>query len=184
MVVRVHAFGGRKAQRIPVEQVDAAERCVAKRANASDDCLEYRLRIGLRLADHAQDLARRRLLFQRFGQVDVAHLQFLEQPHVLDGDHGLVRKRLQQLDLRIRKWARHIAIDGDRADRLDRREAWARRGRFGSRPPWRRRDACIPDPRERRRYGRCPGQNGPARRTAAVGNRGIDAAQRLFPLGI
>ena len=32
-------------------------------------------------------------------QLAVAPLQLLEQPGVLDGDHGLVRERLQQRDL-------------------------------------------------------------------------------------
>ena len=45
------------------------------------------------LADDAQDFARRRLLLQRF-------LEFLEQPHILDGDHRLIGEGFEQLDLR------------------------------------------------------------------------------------
>ena len=33
-------------------------------------------------------------------EVAVAFLQFFEQPHVLDGDHGLVGEGFEQLDLR------------------------------------------------------------------------------------
>ena len=33
------------------------------------------------------------------GQVAVARLQLLEQPHVLDGDHGLVGEGLEERDL-------------------------------------------------------------------------------------
>ena len=40
-----------------------------------------------------KDFTRGRLLFQRF-------LEFLEQPHVLDGDHGLIGEGFEQLDLR------------------------------------------------------------------------------------
>src|SRR5215472_19288102 len=39
-------------------------------------------------------------MLQSLAQFRVALLQFFEQPHVLDGDHSLVGKGLQQLDLR------------------------------------------------------------------------------------
>ena len=55
--------------------------------------IEHRLNIRRRTGDNAQDFTRRCLLLQRF-------LQFLEQPHVLDGDHGLVGEGFKQLDLR------------------------------------------------------------------------------------
>ncbi len=53
--------------------------------------------------DHAQDLARRRLLLERLGQVAVARLQLVEQAHVLDRDHRLVGERRHQLDLLVRE---------------------------------------------------------------------------------
>ena len=40
-----------------------------------------------------KNLARRRLLLQGL-------LEFLEQPNVLDGDHGLIGEGFQELDLR------------------------------------------------------------------------------------
>ena len=57
---------------------------------------EYRvknwLQIRRRAGDHAQDFTRGRLLFQRF-------LEFLEQSHVLDSDHGLVGEGFEESDL-------------------------------------------------------------------------------------
>ena len=43
----------------------------------------------------------RRLLLERLGEVAVAGLELLEQPHVLDGDDGLVGEGLEQRDLRV-----------------------------------------------------------------------------------
>ena len=62
---------------------------------------KHRLQVGRRAADDAQDLAGRRLLLQRLGQLAVALLQLLEQPRVLDGDDGLVGEGLQQRDLLV-----------------------------------------------------------------------------------
>ena len=55
--------------------------------------IQHRLNIRRRAGDNTQDFTRRCLLLQRF-------LEFLEQPHILDGDHGLVGEGFQQLDLR------------------------------------------------------------------------------------
>ena len=61
-----------------------------------------------------KNLTRRRLLLQRLGEIAVAFLQFLEQPHVLDGDHRLVGEGLEQRDLffgkRTRPPSRRIVI--------------------------------------------------------------------------
>ena len=46
---------------------------------------------------------RRRLLLERLGQLAVPSLEFLEQSHVLDGDHGLVGEGLEQGDLPVRE---------------------------------------------------------------------------------
>ena len=47
------------------------------------DDVKHRLDIRRRASNDAKDLARRRLLLKRFRE-------FLEQPHVLDGNHGLI----------------------------------------------------------------------------------------------
>ena len=80
-----------------VELEHRAEETVAQPDGAADDCVEHRLDVGRRAADHPQDLARRRLLLERLGHLRVGLrdravllLQFREQPDVLDGDDGLV----------------------------------------------------------------------------------------------
>src|SRR5262249_48847311 len=57
-----------------------------------DDGVEDRLHIGRRPADDAEHFGRRRLMLKGFAQFCIALLDLLEQPHVLDGDHSLVRE--------------------------------------------------------------------------------------------
>ena len=49
-------------------------------------------------------------------KVAVARLELLEQPHVLDGDDGLIGEGLEERDLGLREGPRRVAIDDDRAD--------------------------------------------------------------------
>ena len=70
-----------------------------------DQGVEHRLQVDGRAADDLKNLAGRRLLLQRFGDFGVARLKLLEQPHVLDSDHGLVGEGPQQLDLLLRERA-------------------------------------------------------------------------------
>src|SRR5215467_12417961 len=90
--------------------------------------VEYRLYVGGRTCDHPQDLARRRLLLQRLGQVLIASLELLEQPHVLDGDDGLVGEGLEQRDLLVGERPYLISVDCDdteqrsRSDHRDRHD--------------------------------------------------------------
>src|SRR5262249_42790514 len=60
-----------------------------------DDCVEDWLHTSRRLADYAQYLRRRRPLLERHCKVAVPRLEFVEQPHVLDGDHRLIGEGLQ-----------------------------------------------------------------------------------------
>ena len=78
---------------------------VAKPRRAFRHSIQHRLNIRRRAGDHAQNLARRRLLFQCFGELPVAGIEFVEQADVLDGDDRLASKCLQELDLFIRKRA-------------------------------------------------------------------------------
>ena len=66
---------------------------------ALDDGVEDRLHVRGRAADDAEHLGCCRLMLQGLAQFCVALLQFLEQPHVLDGDHGLVGEGFKQFDL-------------------------------------------------------------------------------------
>ena len=50
------------------------------------------------------------------GQLGRARLHLLEQPRVLDGDHGLVGKGLDQFDLTVGKRPYGIPGDGNDAD--------------------------------------------------------------------
>ena len=65
-----------------------------------------------------QHLGGRGLLLQRLGQIVGALAQLVEQPRVLDGDHGLGGEVLHQLDLLVVERPHLLAIDGDRADNL------------------------------------------------------------------
>src|SRR5215831_12498371 len=93
---------GDKMEQLAVELVERAEESVAQFHGASDDCVEHRLHVGRRLADHAQDLARRR-------QVAVALSQFGEQAHVLDGNNRLVGEGLEERNLVVSEAARLAA---------------------------------------------------------------------------
>ena len=66
---------------------------VAHTRSALRDRIQHGLDIRRRAGDDTQDFARRRLLLQRF-------FEFLKQPRVLDGNHGLISEGLKQLDLR------------------------------------------------------------------------------------
>ena len=70
---------------------------------ALDDGVEDRLHVGGRAADDAEHLGRCCLMLQGLAQFCVALLEFLEQPHVLDGDHGLIGEGLEELDLLVRE---------------------------------------------------------------------------------
>ena len=75
-----------------VESKNGAAPGVTQAQRTCGDGIEYRLHIGLRLADRAQDLAGRRLLLERF-------LGGAELANVFDGDRGLRGKRLDQGNL-------------------------------------------------------------------------------------
>jgi hypothetical protein len=75
---------------------------------AFSDCLEDRVGVSRRSRDHAENLARGRLLLQGLGHLGmglrerpVLLLQLCEQAGVLDGDHRLVGEGHHQLDLPI-----------------------------------------------------------------------------------
>ena len=83
---------------------------------ALDDGVEDRLHVRGRAADDAEHFGRCRLMLQGFAQLCVALLEFLEQPHVLDGDDGLVGEGFEKRDLLIGEWANFGATDHNRPD--------------------------------------------------------------------
>jgi hypothetical protein len=58
------------------------------------------------------------LLLQRLGEVAGARLHLVEQPHVLDRDHGLIGKRLQELFLNLRDRSGLAPGNDDDAERF------------------------------------------------------------------
>ena len=66
---------------------------------AFDYSIEHRLHVRGRAADDAEHLGCRSLMLQGLAQFRVALLDLFEQPHVLDGDDGLVGEGFEQLDL-------------------------------------------------------------------------------------
>ena len=62
---------------------------------ALDDGVENRLHVRGRAADDAKHLGRCRLMLQGLAQFRIAFLEFFEQPHVLNGNDGLIGEGLQ-----------------------------------------------------------------------------------------
>src|SRR5262245_36341258 len=92
--------------------------------STTDDRVEHRLHISRRLADHLQDVGGGDLLVKclgyprmGLGQRTLLLLQLLEQPHVLDGNDGLVGERLEQRDLLIRELPYLLPAKEERSDR-------------------------------------------------------------------
>src|SRR5215470_16836561 len=84
--------------------------------------VQDRLNIRRRTGDDTQNFTRGCLLFQRL-------LEFVEQAHILDGDHRLIGKRFEKLDLFLRKRANLRPTDHDRPDRNTLTQQW--RGEYG-----------------------------------------------------
>src|SRR5262245_16597958 len=98
-----------------------------------DDRVEYWLYVRRRSRNHTQDLARRRLLLQRLGDLGMSRrqrpvliLQLREQAHVLNGDDRLVREGLEQRDLVAGEPAGLATGHRDRSDRPVVAEHWHR----------------------------------------------------------
>src|SRR3984957_2364922 len=103
---------------LAVEAVDAAARGAAQFGRAVRDRVQNGLHLGRRAAYRRQDLAGRRLMFQRLRQVSRLRLHLVEQPRVLNGDDRLIRESLEQLDLTFREGHRFGAAKSDHSDGL------------------------------------------------------------------
>jgi hypothetical protein len=82
----------------------------AERGRTLENRIEHRLQVRRRAGDDPQDLAGPRLLLQSL-------LRLVEQPHILDGDDGLVGEDLEQGDLPAGEEPSFCAAEADRADR-------------------------------------------------------------------
>src|SRR5262245_33421441 len=77
----------------------------------ADDGVERRAQL---VAHTGEEL---RLALARLRQLSALVLDFVEQPHILDGDHRLVCEGLHQLDLLVGEWTHGTTKQGDDADR-------------------------------------------------------------------
>src|SRR5262245_5578822 len=94
------------------------------------DSVKYGLQISRRATNNRKNVARRRLLLQSFGEITVPGLQFLEQPHVFDGNDGLVGEGLEEGDLLFRERTDLRAANQDRSNRNTLTEQWG--GEYGA----------------------------------------------------
>ena len=121
-----------------VEQ-QIAELCFADAGRILQHRLEHRLQLAGRRTDDAQHVRRRRLLFERFGELARALLLRLEQPHVLERDDRLVGEGGDQLDLLFGETLDSGCASAPRRRSVCLRAAAARRawcGRFRIQERW------------------------------------------------
>ena len=104
------------AQAVDIVQEHDGIDGVAKLAGTLDNGLEDRPDIGRRGSDNLEDIAAAGLISQRLAEIARARLYLVEQLHIADGDHGLVGKGLQQLDVMGRECAGLLAGDADQSD--------------------------------------------------------------------
>src|SRR5262245_25158594 len=107
---------GDEMEHRPIELEYGADVGAAQPDRTRHNCIEHGLHGDLGTTDHPQDLTGGGLLLQCLCQLTIAGLQLLEQPHVLDGDDGLVGKGLEQGNLPLREEAHLGAAEVDRAD--------------------------------------------------------------------
>src|SRR5205823_2628259 len=69
-----HVVDGHQVKEAAIEPRYRAELRLAEPCRAGDDGVEHRLNVGRRPRDDTQDLARRRLLLERLGQITVPRL--------------------------------------------------------------------------------------------------------------
>ena len=96
-----------------IEPVHCARPGAAEAYCVRDDGVEDGLDVSRRARDHPKDLARRRLLLQRLGEIAITDLEFLEEADVLDGDDGLVGERLEERGLGVGEMARRLPREDD-----------------------------------------------------------------------
>src|SRR5262249_18795231 len=88
-----------------------ARRIGNQHVSEPNDGIERRAQL---VADAGDEL---RLVLARLRELSVLVLDFVEQPHILDRDHGLIGKGGGKLDLSLGEWADHPAHQHDNANR-------------------------------------------------------------------
>ncbi len=132
---RNRPVGGGWNEQVAVQAIDLGIARVAQLSRMPGHRVQDRLEIGRRARDHAQDLARGRLLLQRRGEIGVPGLQLAEQPRVVDGDHRLVGEGPQQRQLGVGEAARLGASDPDHDAEVRPAEHGDHRHRVETAPP-------------------------------------------------
>ncbi len=101
--IRRGVVGRRHPEQLAIEPEDECAVGAAEGDRSLGDGVENRLQVECRTADDLQQVRSRGLLPQRLLQVARAGLDLVEQPRILDRDHGLVGEGLHQFDLAIGK---------------------------------------------------------------------------------
>src|SRR4029450_9659322 len=102
LINRYHATNGygtkmsSRNDRVPLAESQHHIVNTTNSGGAFDDGVEHRLHVGGCAAGDAEPLGRPRLMFQRLAQLRIALTEFLEQPHVFNGDHPLVGEGLEK----------------------------------------------------------------------------------------
>src|SRR5262245_49156303 len=81
-----------QSKNFTIDTADIRVVCFTQTCGALGNSLHYRLQIRRRPGDDAEDFTGRSLLLQRF-------FEFLEQPHILNRDDGLVGEGFEKRDL-------------------------------------------------------------------------------------
>ena len=115
---RRHIEGCRDIQPFTVPAIDVAEARAADANSVFEHRRKNRFKLAGRAGYNAQHFRRRRLLLQRFRQLLRTLLFGLEQPRVLDGDHGLVGEALLEGKLIVGEGQEPITEDDENADCL------------------------------------------------------------------
>src|ERR1700731_3420332 len=92
ILLKLHwkAAARRDTAEIAVPQEDRDSLSLAQPPGGLDQRFQYGFKLKSRPADDLQDIGGGSLLFQGLGQLTGPRLHFVDQTHVLDGDHGLV----------------------------------------------------------------------------------------------
>jgi hypothetical protein len=113
-----------KVQSVVLPPIDIAERGVANSDRVLQHGCKYRLQIAGGAADNLQHLRRSSLLLKRLSEFARSLLLALEQSRVFDGDNGLVRKALNQLDLLVGERLHDEFVQDDYTDEVISAEHW------------------------------------------------------------
>src|SRR5262249_8054771 len=113
---RRHVVDRGDTRSVSLIQLQYAELSTAQPGCILQHGFEYRLELAGRARDDTEDLRSRRLLLQSLAQIARPGLHFIEQPHVLDRDHCLIREGFDQLDLLVSKRPHCGPLQNDDAD--------------------------------------------------------------------